>query len=179
MAGRPWSWSMKAGSPSTMWSSAPSCASGSRPCARRTPPWFSPPSPWRTSSAAPSPRRSSRAARPNFLPNDRALEPQIAAAYARFGLNDRQIEILSEATPRRDYYCQSRRGNRLFDLDLGEVALAFCATSAKADQGAINHLLDRHGPAGFAAAWLSHRKLGWAADLVRTPSSASHPEQIP
>jgi len=114
-----------------------------------------------------------------FLPNDRALEPQIAAAYARFGLNDRQIEILSEATPRRDYYCQSRRGNRLFDLDLGEVALAFCATSAKADQGAINDLLDRHGPAGFAAAWLSHRNLGWAADLVRTPSSASHPEQIP
>ena len=85
----------------------------------------------------------------------------------------------SEATPRRDYYCQSRRGNRLFDLDLGEVALAFCATSAKADQGAINDLLDRHGPAGFAAAWLSHRNLGWAADLVRTPSSASHPEQIP
>ena len=64
-------------------------------------------------------------------------------------------------------------------IDLGEVALAFCATSAKADQGAINDLLDRHGPAGFAAAWLSHRNLGWAADLVRTPSSASHPEQIP
>ena len=30
-----------------------------------------------------------------FLPNERALEPQIAAIYRRFGLNDRQIEILS------------------------------------------------------------------------------------
>ena len=30
-----------------------------------------------------------------FLPNERALEPQIAVIYRRFGLNDRQIEILS------------------------------------------------------------------------------------
>ncbi len=72
-----------------------------------------------------------------FLPNERAAEPQIAAIYERFGLNARQIEILSRATPKRDYYCQSRRGNRLFELGLGEVALAFAAASAKADQLAI------------------------------------------
>src|SRR3546814_3965504 len=48
-----------------------------------------------------------------FLPNERAAEPQIARIFERFGLNDRQIEILSRATPKRDYYCQSRRGNRL------------------------------------------------------------------
>jgi type IV secretion system protein VirB4 len=65
-----------------------------------------------------------------FLPNERALEPQIATIYRRFGLNDRQIEILSRATPKRDYYCQSRRGNRLFELGLSEVALAFTAASA-------------------------------------------------
>ncbi|MGD9658986.1 MAG: conjugal transfer protein TrbE, partial [Methylocystis sp.] len=29
-----------------------------------------------------------------FLPNERAFEPQIAAIYRRFGLNDRQIEIV-------------------------------------------------------------------------------------
>ena len=54
-----------------------------------------------------------------FLPNERAIEPQIAAIYRRFGLNDRQIEIIARATPKRDYYCQSRRGNRLFELGLG------------------------------------------------------------
>jgi len=43
-----------------------------------------------------------------FLPNERAIEPQITAIYRRFGLNDRQIEILARATPKRDYYCQSR-----------------------------------------------------------------------
>ena len=78
-----------------------------------------------------------------FLPNERALEPQIAAIYRRFGLNDRQIEILSRATPKRDYYCQSRRGNRLFELGLSEVALAFTAASSKTDQAAIADTLDR------------------------------------
>ena len=34
-----------------------------------------------------------------FLPNDRALEPQMRAVYDRFGLNGRQIEILGLATP--------------------------------------------------------------------------------
>lgn len=102
-----------------------------------------------------------------FLPNDRAQEPQIAAAYARFGLNARQVEILSRAIPKRDYYCQSRRGNRLFELGLGEVGLAFCAASAKADQIAIAAILERDGASEFAAAWLTHRGLPWAADLVR------------
>jgi ABC-type uncharacterized transport system YnjBCD ATPase subunit len=54
-----------------------------------------------------------------FLPNDRAVEPQARAAYERFGLNERQIELIARATPKRDYYLQSRRGNRLFDLGLG------------------------------------------------------------
>jgi type IV secretion/conjugal transfer VirB4 family ATPase len=103
-----------------------------------------------------------------FLPNDRAFEPQIAALYRRFGLNDRQIEILARATPKRDYYCQSRRGDRLFELGLGEVALAFTAASSKTDQAQISGLLDRHGRAGFAAAWLAHKGLGWAADLLPT-----------
>ena len=73
-----------------------------------------------------------------LLPNERAIEPQITAIYRRFGLNDRQIEILARATPKRDYYCQSRRGNRLFELGLSEVGLALCAASSKTDQAAID-----------------------------------------
>ena len=101
-----------------------------------------------------------------FLPNERAAEPQIARVYERFGLNDRQIEILSRATPKRDYYCQSRRGNRVFDLGLGDIALAFAAASSKTDQLRIGELVEAHGRERFAAAWLRHRGLGWAADLV-------------
>ena len=105
-----------------------------------------------------------------FLPNERALEPQIATIYRRFGLNDRQIEILSRATPKRDYYCQSRRGNRLFELGLSEVALAFTAASSKTDQTAIAETIAAHGRDGFAAAWLRGKGLDWAADMLITRS---------
>ena len=108
-----------------------------------------------------------------MLPNERALEPQIASIYRRFGLNDRQIEILSRATPKREYYCQSRRGNRLFDLGLSEVALAFTAASAKSDQTAIEELLAEHGRDGFAAAWLRRKDLDWAAEMLTRTKEVS------
>lgn len=101
-----------------------------------------------------------------LLPNERAIEPQISAIYRRFGLNDRQIELLSRATPKRDYYCQSRRGNRMFELGLGEVALAFTAASSRTDQAAIEQLLAAHGREGFVPAWLEHRGIAWATDLI-------------
>src|SRR6516164_3044453 len=101
-----------------------------------------------------------------FLPNERAVEPQILSIYRRFGLNDRQIEIIARATPKRDYYCQSRRGNRLFELGLGEVALAFTAASSKANQAAIADVLAESGHDDFAAAWLRRKGLDWAADLL-------------
>ncbi len=101
-----------------------------------------------------------------LLPNERAIEPQITAIYRRFGLNDRQIEIIARAMPKRDYYCQSRRGNRLFELGLSEVALALCAASSKIDQAAIARIVAEHGRDGFLAAWLRHRGVGWAADLI-------------
>ena len=101
-----------------------------------------------------------------FLPNERALEPQIAAIYRRFGLNDRQIELLSRATPKRDYYCQSRRGNRLFELGLSDIGMALCAASSRTDQALIAGVFADHGREGFLAAWLRARDVGWAADLI-------------
>jgi type IV secretion system protein VirB4 len=101
-----------------------------------------------------------------LLPNERAIEPQITAIYRRFGLNDRQIELIARATPKRDYYCQSRRGDRLFELGLSEVGLALCAASSKSDQTLIANLIAEHGRDGFLAAWLRARDAGWATDLI-------------
>ncbi|WP_309085902.1 conjugal transfer protein TrbE [Chelativorans sp.] len=101
-----------------------------------------------------------------FLPNERATEPQIAAIYRRFGLNDRQIEIVARAIPKRDYYCQSRRGNRLFELGLGPIALTLCGASAKTDQAAIDRIVAEVGHERFLDAWLRHRGLSWAVDLI-------------
>ncbi len=102
-----------------------------------------------------------------FLPNDRALEPQSRTAYERFGLNERQINLVAAAIPKREYYLQSRRGNRLFELGLGPIALALCATSNAADQARITRVLDEFGKAQFPDAWLRTKGLGWAADLMR------------
>ena len=101
-----------------------------------------------------------------FLPNDRAVEPQARQAYERFGLNERQIELIARAVPKRQYYLQSRDGNRLFELALGPVALAFCGASSPADQALIERVLIEHPSDRFAAAFLSARGLEWAAELL-------------
>src|SRR6185312_15708821 len=100
-----------------------------------------------------------------FLPNPQATEPQIRTIYEGFGLNARQIAIVAQATPKRDYYYQSRLGNRIFDLNLGPVALAFAGASTQEGQRAIDTVI-ANGGEHFTAAWLRHRGLDWAADLV-------------
>jgi len=116
-----------------------------------------------------------------FLANERALEPQIGGVYRRFGLNERQIEIIASATPKRDYYCQSALGNRLFDLGLGPLSLAFAAASSKSDQNLISALLDPGNPTAFAPAWLRSRGLSWGAELVEAevPPRAQSQADLP
>ncbi|MHB1206803.1 MAG: conjugal transfer protein TrbE, partial [Rhodospirillaceae bacterium] len=75
-----------------------------------------------------------------FLPNERAIEPQSRTAYEGFGLNERQIELIASAVPKRQYYLQSSAGNRLFELGLGPVALALCGASSATDQAEISRV---------------------------------------
>ena len=112
-----------------------------------------------------------------FLPNNRAMEPQQREAYDSFGLNKRQVQIIASATPKRDYYFQSHGGNRLFDLQLGPVALAFCAAGSEKDHADLDHVLDANGPDDFAANWLRFKGLGWAADLIT--EEFSNEEYVP
>ena len=110
-----------------------------------------------------------------FLANDRAVEPQARVAYERFGLNERQIELIARATPKRHYYLQSAQGNRLFELGLGPVALAFCGASDAASQRRMDSILEAQGHEQFAKAWLESCGLGWAAALIDdfpTPTSS-------
>ena len=103
-----------------------------------------------------------------FLPNDRAIEPLSQKAYAGFGLNERQITLIARATPKRDYYLQSRQGNRLFELGLGPIALAICGAGDAKVQALIDQLLAADPDAPFAAAFLAARGLPWAAELIAT-----------
>ncbi|MEQ1523416.1 MAG: conjugal transfer protein TrbE, partial [Aestuariivirga sp.] len=112
-----------------------------------------------------------------FLPNDRAIEPQIRDIYERFGLNPRQIEIISRATPKQDYYAQTARGNRLFELDLGPLALAICGASTPQDQKLIDALLAEHGAEGFPVACLAAKgfteEAGMIARAIQADTMAS------
>lgn len=96
-----------------------------------------------------------------FLPNERALEPQSREAYARFGLNERQIDLIATAIPKRDYYLQSAAGNRLFELGLGPTALALCGSSSPATQKLIDTFLVEGGD--FAQRYLGAFGLELAA----------------
>lgn len=101
-----------------------------------------------------------------FLPSPQALEPQLKGVYESFGLNDRQIELIARATPKRDYYYHSRLGARWFDLNLNPVALAFAGASRPSDQRAIDTVLKEGAPSGFAVRWLEVKGLAWAAKLI-------------
>jgi Type IV secretory pathway, VirB4 components len=92
-----------------------------------------------------------------FLPNDNAMSPNTRPLYEGFGLSDRQIQLISQATPKREYYYTSTAGNRMFDLALSRFALAVAGTSSETDLITVRDLLATHGPEGFRAAFLNSR----------------------
>lgn len=110
-----------------------------------------------------------------FLPNDRAIETQIRDIYERFGLNARQIEIISRATPKQDYYAQTARGNRLFDLNLGSLALAICGASRPEDQRLMDQLQKDHDEVGFVIAFLRAKGFDHEADLIAKATAHAGP----
>lgn len=100
-----------------------------------------------------------------LLPNDRILEPNIRTSYEKLGLNERQLQILSTAMPKQQYYYQSRLGNRLFDVELEPLALAFCAASRAEDKILVKELLATHGREKFLEEYLKVKNLLWALEL--------------
>ena len=110
-----------------------------------------------------------------LLPNARAAEPQGRAAYAAFGLNETQIELVARASAKRHYYLQSARGNRLFELGLGPLALALCGASDPASHKRVEALLAGYPRAEFLERFLAAAGLDWAAELAAGFSSTPSP----
>lgn len=93
-----------------------------------------------------------------FLPNPFARDQDAALLYRRFGLNDRQIEILATAIPKRQYYYVSESGRRLYDLALGPLAMSFVGAADKESLAAIAALDKKYGQA-WVHEWLANRGL--------------------
>jgi type IV secretion system protein TrbE len=86
-----------------------------------------------------------------LLPNASAQMEDNAKLYKSIGLTEREIELLTSATPKRDYFFTSPAGRRLFQLELGPVALAFVAASGADDRKCVKEFHRLHGPR-----WVSH-----------------------
>ena len=100
-----------------------------------------------------------------YLPNAEALNPQTRELYRKFGLSDRQTDIIAEATSKRDYYYVSPLGRRLFQFALGPAALAFIGASSKEDVLAARRMIAEHGE-HWRVEWLRARGLGEWADYL-------------
>ncbi|MFG1182835.1 conjugal transfer protein TrbE [Xanthobacter versatilis] len=102
------------------------------------------------------------------LPNGSAREPGTREFYERLGFNERQIEIVASALPKREYYVASPDGRRLFDMALGPLALSFVGASGKEDLKRIRALHCEQG-AGWPLSWLQQRGIAHAETILATP----------
>ncbi|TAU79640.1 VirB4 family type IV secretion/conjugal transfer ATPase (plasmid) [Rhizobium leguminosarum] len=99
------------------------------------------------------------------LPNGAAREAGTRDFYERIGFNERQIEIVATAIPKREYYVASPEGRRLFDMALGPLTLSFVGASSKDDLKHIRALHHEHGPE-WPLHWLQKRGIKDAASLL-------------
>lgn len=67
-----------------------------------------------------------------YLPHP-SMDAEVKNLYRKIGLSERQLAILTEATPKQHYYVVTPEGNQLISLDLAprSLALAFIGLSQK------------------------------------------------
>jgi type IV secretion system protein VirB4 len=100
-----------------------------------------------------------------LLPNTEARNEASHEQYIKLGLNERQIDMIASATPKRDYYYTSPLGKRMYRLGLGPLCLAFVGASSKDDVKLARELMARHGDR-WTVEWLKGRRLAdWAKAL--------------
>jgi type IV secretion system protein TrbE len=108
-----------------------------------------------------------------YLPNNSAKSQQTRELYHKFGLSDRQVDIISESAPKRDYYYDSPLGRRLFQFALGPAALAFIGAGTKEDMFEAQRLMAEHGER-WRVEWLrKHQLPEWADYLDQSFSPAT------
>lgn len=105
-----------------------------------------------------------------FLPNSNASADLDRAVYETAGLNEKEVRLIADSTPKRHYYFKNPGGARRFELALGPAARALyfprdgmnvAGTLARAAE-----LETAHG-AGWAAEWMEDCGAAEAAALIR------------
>lgn len=102
-----------------------------------------------------------------LLPNSEARGDYVREAYYKIGLNSHEIDLIATATPKRQYYFHSRLGTRLFNLNLGPVAQAICASTGLPDVETARRLLEESDEHSFLNNWLEERDIHLNLPLVQ------------
>jgi type IV secretion system protein VirB4 len=82
----------------------------------------------------------------------------IRPLYEAIGLNAKQIQIIAQGTPKRDYYMIHPSGKRQFELGLSPTELAFIGVSGSENLNRIRVLKDECGDS-WPAQWLFEKGL--------------------
>ncbi len=116
-----------------------------------------------------------------LLPNPEAESAMMRQLYRDYlRLDDAQVALIAGAERKRQYYYTSPTGTRLFELNLGPVALSFLGASSKPDLAAIGALRAAHRER-WPGQWLQQRGLEEAAarwmTVSGTPEGEKHDEE--
>lgn len=84
-----------------------------------------------------------------YLPHP-SMEIEIKSLYQKIGLSERQLEIIINAIPKQHYYLVSPEGNRLFNLLLEDLTLAFVGLSREKTKALLQCKL------AYQTHWLTH-----------------------
>ena len=91
-----------------------------------------------------------------FLANHSADEDLSAELYRLAGLNERQIGIIKQMTPKQDYYVVQPSGRRRVQLALGPKTLAFVGASDRDSIARLQTLMTAY-PDTWREEWLKER----------------------
>ncbi len=112
-----------------------------------------------------------------LLPNAEAATPGSRQLYVDLGLNDTEISMIASAQPKRHYYFTSPRGNRLFELGLGPVALSFLSPregmTMQETARQAEAVIAEHG-AAWPGVWLRQRGLSNQAEIFHRYPGEHH-----
>lgn len=109
-----------------------------------------------------------------YLPDEEAMTPDMFNAYRQFGLSEAEITLISRAQKKKDYYYRSVNGQRMFDLNLGEVALCFTGMNSQQDHRLLDDLVANEAPQNYASAILKAKGIHWA--VAKLEQFKQHPQ---
>jgi type IV secretion system protein VirB4 len=112
-----------------------------------------------------------------YLPNPRARSEEGIELYKKMGLNTQQIALISEATPKKEYYITSPAGERMIDLGIEKSTLSLSLIGASTPENIheIRALKEAHGDE-WLILWLQRHELHKWVEQWQQLSSFSHKE---